>query len=280
MRIPLIGIPDLNVNCVLLSSSGEIYRPVANIIEDQIWVLICTCKFFSGLVDQGWDFLIQSNQFRLFLQMRIGRFGEAIGVHMDSCKPHLCDCFSILRNQMMPPRRILCNIHDIKHINEHKGFLAGIIQRPICVLLEKGFAGSVNCAVCDRMHAMFRAFFNLVLHGFARDWLTHHVCVEFLICDQMVMPIGPVIVLHHIDMTFIQPFNSTVICVVLREIAQKAVAERPFGVFDNIKSCFQKNTCVTCAYRYRSTVTSKSGIIFSNRNEYITGKISNFLPVD
>ena len=36
MRIPLIGIPDLNVNCVLLSSSGEIYRPVANIIEDQV----------------------------------------------------------------------------------------------------------------------------------------------------------------------------------------------------------------------------------------------------
>lgn len=96
----------------------------------------------------------------------------------------------------------------------------------------------------------------------------------------MVMPIGPVIVLHHIDMTFIQPFNSTVICVVLREIAQKAVAERPLGVIDNIKSCFQKNTCVTCAYRYRSTITSKSDIIFSNRNEYITDKISNFLPVD
>ena len=84
-----------------------------------------------------------------------------------------------------------------------------------------------------------------------------------------------VLVLREMD-----PLPATVICVVLREIAQKAVAERPLGVIDNIKSCFQKNTCVTCAYRYRSTITSKSDIIFSNRNEYITDKISDFLPVD
>ncbi len=261
MKIALIGRPYLYIDCFHIMTCRLRYGPVSYIIENKKRLLPCFCKGRRDLIDQTAKLFLQCHPFKPTLQPGKSSLWKPIGIHVDPCKTHLLQSVLILSGQMTSPRRTFLYIHDIEPVNKAEHISVPIIKGPVPVLLIKLFRGGIDCPVGNRFHSIPLCLHNFLPHGIPVNLFTHHILIIILLYYKIIMPIGPVIKLHHIDMVFSQLLHGSVYHIFFCKIADKPIPQGIFRLPAYVKSRLQYKWLFFPIQHRPYPISRKKGVI-------------------
>ena len=138
---------------------------------------------------------------------------------MDSVKSALCDGAAVLLHQAQTPWAF--QIHIIERVDKSHGMTARAVQSPIAVLLPKGTAGGINRAVGHSQHSPLVTGRDLLTYDRKLVFLAHHILILIAWGHQRIMPPGPVVKLHMVNMILCQCFYIKILF--RQKVAEKAV---------------------------------------------------------
>ena len=171
----------------------------------------------AGILDERRKLLFQAAKFSPYI---VGFFRLSIGIHVDSVKSTLCDGAAVLLHQAQPPGAL--QIHIIERIDKSHGVIGRTVQPPIAVLLPKGTTGGINRAVGHSQHSPLVTGSDFLTYDRKLILLAHHILILIAWGYQRIVPPGPVVKLHMVNMILCQSFHITVIF--RQKVAEKAIA--------------------------------------------------------